>query len=139
MPRPPPKYHKRNSKEYYTKLAIHAARLKRILPAFAKRYGWDPEVLLDAASRVMFHCAVCVGPVKAPHVYTVDGLVRAVLCHCCFKAIDDAGGDARKLRRHRRFNTDYRKNRGRLARIILIHSSEAWLLPTETVRQLVED
>jgi hypothetical protein len=138
MPRPQPKYHGRNSKEYYSKLAIHAARLKRILPAFAKRHGHNIRAVMDVADRAMFHCPICVGPVREPNIYIVDGEIRGVLCYLCFKAIEAVDGDARRLRRHYRFNTDYRKNRGRLGRVILLHTSGSWLLPTETMRELVE-
>lgn len=107
-----------------TRNAIHAASLKRRLPSFAEHRGLDVNELTDLADRQLYLCALCIGPVATPRLYYVDGKLRAIICGRCEAAIDKLDGHLFYLSKHRRFNTDYVKNRGRLARFITLHSTE---------------
>ena len=85
--RPRGKYDPNFSKERHAELAIHASRLKRLLPAFARRHKHKLEDLIHIATLAQFLCPICVGPIKTPQLYLVDEKPRAILCACCMNAI----------------------------------------------------
>ena len=122
----------------HTRRAILAVRLQRTLAAFARRHGHNPEQLCKLAERVWYLCPICARGIPIPHVYSVGGEPRAVMCGRCFVAITKVDGDFTKLRRHWRFNHDQIRNRGRLGRLIDLHTEGSWLHPAQPLGDLVE-
>lgn len=118
-----------------TRRAIHARRLARLLPAFSKRHRIPLAQLEAVAVRSFSLCAICLGPMPTPRLYHVENYPIAFLCGRCFAAIDKTGGMLHLLHKHRRFNTGYRKNRGRLSRFIDLHSN----LPDEVRFDVIEE
>lgn len=118
-----------------TRRAIHAQRLARLLPALAKRHGIALAQLEALAVRAHSSCAICVSPMPTPRLYHVEKFPIAFLCGRCFVAIEKTGGMLHKLGKHRRFNTDYRVNRGRITRFIALHAN----LPDDLRLDLIEE
>jgi len=122
------------SEREHTRRAIHASRLRRLLPRLAARLGLDESCAFEVAERTFFLCATCLGPMPSPRVYLVDGQLRGFLCGRCEAAIEACDADLERLRHHWRFTPERAVNRHRLARFIDLHS-----LPAEASRDLPEE
>lgn len=106
-----------------TQRAIHASALRRALPKWARRLAVDVNQLTDVAERSFCLCATCLGPIKTPNLYYVEGQLRALLCTPCSSAIERTNGDLVVLRRTGRFDARYRQRRSRIGRLVALHES----------------
>jgi len=115
-------YTAEDSEMDHARRLILANRLRRVLPAFARRLGLDPDLVLHLAERSSCLCATCLGSVPVPRLYYVGGAPRAILCGPCSNAIEKTGGDIMALHRHARFDPRYLRNRPRIGRLVGLHS-----------------
>lgn len=105
-----------------TRRSIHASAFRRALPTWAKRLGVDVNQLTDAAERSFCLCATCLGPIKTPRLYFVEGELRGVLCAACDNAVEKTEGDLVALTRTKRFGKHTRVTRARIGRLVALHA-----------------
>ena len=96
--------------------AIHANRVRRLIPALATQFRIDVGTLQDLAEHSLFLCAICIGPMPTPQLYRRGGEPRGLLCGRCYAAIEKCGDTLHLVGEHSRFRTDLIRTRARLGR-----------------------